>query len=336
MASPALRRSGSACSEPWTPRSPFKHCGKSHDFCIRKWLWGPQSYSSSIIGSDQPIDIVIAKFSWGMAGYFHARNALKRDLNLNPYSNESVSLYLNSEELYPHDGTYTLNYMRSAMAHEAMHMQNFYRRGVSQGSDASYDLWLEEATAMMFEDFASHSTVENFNAIRDARFSSYVRSGDRIHNCSLLEWNPTGTCNGYSIWGSLGGFLNRQLGLSFYKHLLYNFSSTDSMTVLDSSIRATAATSSFQQQLRGFAATSGALMKEPAPVGFGFPLREEGRFVLPVIDAHAFLTNSNQLSAVPAALQPYAYVPGVRQNVTGMYSETVKIPPNSSLSVVIQ
>ncbi|UIF87630.1 hypothetical protein KAF44_09320 [Cupriavidus necator] len=77
-------------------------------------------------------------------------------------------------------------------------------------------------------------------------------------------------------------------------------------------------------------------MKEPAPVGFGFPLREEGRFVLPVIDAHAFLTNSNQLSAVPAALQPYAYVPVVRQNVTGMYSETVKIPPNSSLSVVIQ
>lgn len=37
MASPALRRSGSACSEPWTPRSPFKHCGKNHDFCIRKW-----------------------------------------------------------------------------------------------------------------------------------------------------------------------------------------------------------------------------------------------------------------------------------------------------------
>ncbi|MBP0639682.1 BRCT domain-containing protein, partial [Cupriavidus sp. AcVe19-6a] len=25
------------CSELWTPRSPFKHCGKSHDFCIRKW-----------------------------------------------------------------------------------------------------------------------------------------------------------------------------------------------------------------------------------------------------------------------------------------------------------
>ncbi|ODV42074.1 hypothetical protein AWV79_30220 [Cupriavidus sp. UYMMa02A] len=104
---------------------------------------------------------------------------------------------------------------------------------------------------MMFEDFASQSVVENFNTIRDAPFSSYVRLDDRIHNCSLLEWNTTSTCNGYSIWGSLGGFLNRQLGLSFYKHFLNNFSSTDSMTVLDSSILATAVTSSFQQQLRG-------------------------------------------------------------------------------------
>ncbi|ODV42073.1 hypothetical protein AWV79_30215 [Cupriavidus sp. UYMMa02A] len=81
-------------------------------------------------GTAQPIDIVIAKFNRGsgMAGYFYGRNAFKRDLQT-PYSNESVSLYLNSEETYLH-GTDGLNYMRSAMAHEAMHMQNFYRRGV--------------------------------------------------------------------------------------------------------------------------------------------------------------------------------------------------------------
>ncbi|CAM3492485.1 MULTISPECIES: M30 family zinc metallopeptidase [Cupriavidus] len=142
--------------------------------------------------------------------------------------------------------------------------------------------------------------------------------------------------NGYSIWGSLGGSLNRHLGLRFYKHLLTNVSSTDSMAVLESSVRDTAATSGFQQEFRHFAATSGALMKEPAPVGFGFPLREEDGFVLPEINTGAFLNDRSQFSMVPAELHPYANVPVVREHVKGMYSETVKIPPHSSLSVVIQ
>ncbi|WP_029050362.1 hemagglutinin [Cupriavidus sp. amp6] len=315
----------------------FVSPGKIYDMLnsIGGPVWGPHSYSDLISGHDQPIDIVIAKFTKGseMAGYFYARNAIKRESE--PYSNESVSLYLNSEEMYQ-SGTYGLNYMRSAMAHEAMHMQNFYRRGISKGPEYQFEIWLEEATAMMFEDFVSQTIEKNFNTIRDVRFTNYVRFGGRIHNCSLFDWDKASTCNGYSIWGTLGGFLNRQLGLSFYKHLLTNVSSTDSMAVLESSVRDRAANSSFQQELRHFAATSGALMKEPAPVGFGFPLREEGGFVLPEINAGAFLNDRSQLSMVPAELHPYANVPVVREHVKGMYSETVKIPPHSSLSVVIQ
>jgi hypothetical protein len=39
---------------------------------------------------------------------------------------------------------------------------------------------------------------------------------------------------------------------------------------------------------------------------------------------------------VPATLQPYASLPVVRKAVNGTYSETVKVPANSTLSVVIQ
>nr|WP_315594950.1 hypothetical protein [uncultured Cupriavidus sp.] len=136
--------------------------------------------------------------------------------------------------------------------------------------------------------------------------------------------------------GSLGGFLDRQLGLGFYKHLLANVSSTDSVAVLDSSIRATVPTSSLGEHLRRFAATSGALMKAPSPTGFGFPARAERGFTLPVIDPQALLAGRTLTQSVPATLQPYASLPVVRKAVNGTYGETFKVPANSTLSVVIQ
>ncbi|WP_061959327.1 M30 family zinc metallopeptidase [Cupriavidus pauculus] len=67
-------------------------------------------------------------------------------------------------------------------------------------------------------------------------------------------------------------------------------------------------TSSLYEQLRRFAATSGALMKAPSPTGFGFPARAEGGFTLPVIDpqvdggqAHA---NAGGAGDAPAVRQP--------------------------------
>ncbi|WP_423193820.1 M30 family zinc metallopeptidase [Cupriavidus sp. H18C2] len=305
-------------------------------------VWGPHAYGDLVDGSvPQPIDIVILNFDnnatpFGMVGYFFARNAIKMDPSTNPYSNESVSLYLDSETLY-RGGADGMQSMLLTMAHEGMHMQNFYRRAVVKGPSYAFDTWLEEASAMMMEDFASQSIDPTYNAIRDVRFPNYVGYKAGSYNCSLLTWDAFGpSCDSYSVSGSLGGFLDRQLGLGFYKHLLSNVSSTDSVAVLDASIRATVPTSSLGEQLRRFAATSGALMKSPSPTGFGFPARAEGGFTLPVIEPQLYLPLRTLTQSVPATLQPYASLPVVRKAVSGTYSETVKVPAQSTLSVVIQ
>lgn len=303
-------------------------------------FWGPHQFSALISGSvSQPIDIVILNFDndskpFGLVGYFFARNALT--VAASPFSNQSPSLYLDSESLYL-GGQSGLTSMLMTMAHEGTHMQNFYRRAVVKGQDYAYDTWLEEATALMMEDFVSQSIDPTYNPIRDVRFPNYIDYKAGSYNCSLLAWDPFGAaCDSYSVSGSLGGFLDRQLGLTFYKHLLTNVSSTDSVTVLDSSIRAAAPTSSLGEQLRRFAATSASLMKTPSPVGFGFPARAESGFTLPGIHPQTLLASRTLTSSVPAMLQPYASLPVVRQAVSGTYSETISVPAGSTLSIVIQ
>ncbi|GJG97565.1 M30 family zinc metallopeptidase [Cupriavidus pauculus] len=320
----------------------FVPAGKIYDLLKQTGgpVWGPHGYTNLISGAvAQPIDIVILNFDnnatpFGMVGYFYSRNALT--VAANPLSNQSVSLYLDAETLYM-GGPTAMKSMLLTMAHEGMHMQNFYRRGVSNDPAYAFDTWLEEGTAMMMEDFASQSIDPTYNAIRDVRFPDYISYKAGSYNCSLLTWDPFGAaCDSYSVSGSLGGFLDRQLGLGFYKHLLTNVSSTDSVAVLDSSIRATVPTSSLGEQLRRFAATSGALMKAPSPTGFGFPARAEGGFTLPVIDPQGLLSSRTLTQTVPSTLQPYASLPVVRKAVNGTYAETVKVPANSTLSVVIQ
>ncbi len=68
-------------------------------------VWGSHTYSNLIGGTDRPIDIVILNFDsngqpFGEVGYFYSRNAIKQVPIINPYSNESVSLYLDAETLY--------------------------------------------------------------------------------------------------------------------------------------------------------------------------------------------------------------------------------------------
>ncbi|PWK35008.1 peptidase M30-like protein [Cupriavidus plantarum] len=320
----------------------FVPTGKIYDLLKQTGgpVWGPHAYSDLISGAvSQPIDIVVLNFDndghpFGMVGYFYARNALTTTASA--YSNQSVSLYLDAETLYL-GGAAGLQSMLLTMAHEGMHMQNFYRRAVVTGPSYAFATWLEEGTAMMMEDFASQSIDPTYNAIRDVRFRDYVGYKAGSYNCSLLNWDPFGAaCDSYSVSGSLGGFLDRQLGLAFYKHLLTNVSSTDSVTVLDASIRAIAPTSSLGEQLRRFGATSASLMKSPSPSGFGFPARAEGGFTLPVIDPQTRLATRTLTQSVPTTLQPYASLPVVRKAVSGTYSETVKVPAGSTLSVVIQ
>lgn len=225
-------------------------------------LWGAHGYPTTLIaGSAQPIDIVILNFDrnskpFGMVGYFWGLHNLL--CSVEPTSNEAVSLYLDAETLYL-GGASGMQAMKMVIAHEGMHMQNFYRRSVLIGPSYSFDDWLEEMTAMMMEDFASHTIDASFNNIRDVRMPDYVRTNSS--NCNLFFFTGFGAfCESYSVSGTFGGFLNRQLGLSFFKDLLARGTNTNSKTVLEQSIANAQPGMTLAEQMRRWAVSTNTLM----------------------------------------------------------------------------
>ncbi len=324
----------------------YAQAGGIYDMLVRVGgkLYGPNSQSNLIDGTHQPIDLVVMNFDnngqpYGLLGYFWALNSFRKGAGQLAYSNESISLYLDSETLYL-GGTYGMNQMLTTMAHESMHMQNFYRRSVQMGAQYAFEPWLEEMTAMMMEDWASSEIVPGYNAIRDARFVTYMTYGGHgSYNCGLTTWTPYGTdCESYAVNGSFGGFLNRQLGLSFYQSLLTNRNHTASLDILNDVIGNARAGATVPSTLRDFAAAAGGLVPLSSNVaGFTFPARNEGGFALPAIDPASLYNGVTRAlpSSVPATLAVLGALPVVRSRVSGTYSETVRVPVGTTLSVVV-
>lgn len=317
----------------------FAGPGGVYDMLVRTGgpLWGPHDTGGLLPGSSQPVDIFFVNFDrdskpYGMVGYFWALNNFTKGSGDLAYSNESLGLYMDSETLYL-DGEAGVKQMATAMVHEGMHMQNFYRRGVKLGSAYSFEAWLEEMSAMMMEDWASLSIDPSHNAIRDTRYPNYLRDADS-YSCTLTAWKP---CESYALTGSFGGFLNRQLGLAFYKALLTSTGIEDSAAILDSAIKSQRPDSGIAQELRRFTAASAGVIPLNAGIAeYSMPARSEGGFSLPAIDPLSLGRSRRALpQAVPSKLEKLASFPAVRSNVAGTYSETVRVPPGTTLSVVI-
>lgn len=302
-------------------------------------LWGPHNFSSSMIsGTGQPVDLVVLNFNndaqpYGMVGYFWGLHNLLKTVDSR--SNESLSFYLDSETLYL-AGASGVKTEVMAMAHEGMHMNNFYRRQVSMGRQYAYDTWLEEMTAMMSADADSNAIDPTYNPTRDElqQYLSYGTNGS--YNCALKNWTPfAAACESYSVSGSLGGFMLRQLGVAFYKNLL-NQNQASSEADLDSAIKSARATSSLSEQLQRFAVSAaGVLPASTAPATYGFPARTESGFTIPLIDASAFKSVQVLPTTSPATLAAYGNLPVVRRAIRGTYAETVRVPVGTTLSVVI-
>ncbi len=321
----------------------FAASGGIYDLLVRVGgpLWGEHGMSQLLPGTGEPLDIFIVNFKpdhqpYGLVGYFWGLNNFRKGSGDLAYSNESLSLYLDSESLYL-DGEAGVKQIATVMAHEGMHMQNFYRRGVKMGSDFTYDTWLEEMSALMMEDWASFNIDPSHNAIRDSRYPYYLNyNGAGSYNCSLTDWTPmAASCESYAVTGSFGGFLNRQLGLNFYKALLTSTGVTNSAEMLDRAIRSQRPDSGIGQELRRFTAASAGTIPLGANIpGYSMPARSEDVFTLPAIDP-ASLGSRKLPQYAPAMLQALASFPVVRSNVVGTYSETVRVPPGTTLSVVI-
>ncbi|BCG01296.1 hypothetical protein PPGU19_058640 [Paraburkholderia sp. PGU19] len=307
-------------------------------------LYGPNSQSSLIDGTHQPIDLVVMNFDnngqpYGLLGYFWALNDFKKGAGELAYSNESISLYLDSETLYL-GGTYGMNQMLTTMVHESMHMQNFYRRSVQMGAQYAFEPWLEEMSAMMMEDWASGTIVPGYNTIRDARFVTYMTyAGHGSYNCGLTTWTPYSTdCESYAVNGSFGGYLNRRFGMSFYQPLLTNKNHTASIDILNEVIGNAQAGATAPSMLRDFAAAASGLVPLSTNVaGFSLPARSENCFTLPAIDPTSLYNGVTRdlPGAVPATLAVPGTFPVVRSRVSGTYSEAVRVPVGATLSVVV-
>lgn len=298
-------------------------------------LWGSHSYPELITGG-APIDIVVLNLQadsapFGEMGYFYSINNFSKAYA--PESNESVSLYLDSETMYL-AGARGMEAIVSTMAHEGMHMSNFYRRGVKTGPAYQFDTWLDEMSAMMMEDVASARISATYNTIRDMRIPQYLQYAN--FNCSVLEWNWLGApCDSYAVTGSLGGFLLRQMGIPFFGNVLRQ-PTTDSHEALNAAIKAFRPHSGIGEELRKFAVASiASLPAASAPAGFGFPTRVDGDYSIAAINAEVYKPSRMLPTSVPATLRGYANFPVVRQAVSGAFQETVRVPAGVSLTVVV-
>lgn len=299
-------------------------------------VWGANAFGTSMLPAGVPVDIVVLNFNrdgkpYGTVGYFWGLHNFLKAKEAN--SNESVSLYLDSETLSlgSADG---LRSVKTTMAHEATHMQNFYRRQVSMGADYAYDTWLEEMTAMQMEDFLSGAIVSNHNPIRDVRLPDYYRYSD--YNCNLTAFTGFGvSCESYAVSGSFGGFLNRQLGIGFFRDLLTR-KLVGSKAVLGAAISSAGWT--FDQALLNWRATTNANMPlARTPRGFGYPQWSDGTYTLPEIDPSAVTyTALRKLPATaPSMLQSYGSYIAPRSASDGVYSDKVRLPAGVALSVVV-
>lgn len=298
-------------------------------------MWGAHNYSELIASNTHVIDIVMLNFvkdstPYGEVGYFYALNNFKKTSASN--SNESLSLYLDTETLYL-GGANGMKAEKMVMAHEGTHMANFYRRGVTMGADYQYDLWLEEMTAMMMEDAASSKIDASYNPTRDIRFPSYMSKGS--YNCPLLDFTTTTACDSYSVSGSFGGFLLRQMGMPFFKTLL-NAKTVDSVAAMNASIKTYRPASGMGYELRKFAIASiPAFSTIEAPTGLDYPDRTDGRYVIPGFNAQAYQQYRALPTTLPTTLKAYASFPVLRKAITGTFTETVRVPAGTTLSVVI-
>ena len=122
--------------------------------------------------------------------------------------------------------------------------------------------------------------------------------------------------------------------MGFFKDLLRQ-EQANSEAALDRAIGKARPDSGLGQELRHFAASAIPTLPARAPARFGFPARKEGGFDIPAIDASALKASRRLPLSSPSSLLAYGNFPVLRRAVTGSFTEIVRVPAGTTLSVVI-
>ena len=303
--------------------------------------WGTYGNYTDLIASSQPIDIVLVNFipdgkPYGLMGYFHSLNNFKK----NPahdqlkYSNESLSFYIDTETLYL-DKTKGMDAQVGTLAHEFIHMINFYQRSVLKGPRYAFDTFLDEMSAVMIEDILSEKLTPGSNSARDGLVPRWLNRS--TFNCDPTNWGIGDTCFGYNVVGAYGAYLLRQYGVGFYQQLLKDTSSSDSWTVLDHAITQ-AGGPGLAGTLPRWGSSIALLPAAASPQGFGYPQRQDASgYTLVGIDGAALAAARQLPTQVPSTLVGHGHFPFTRQSdAQGNYQEQLTVPPGVTLTVVVQ
>ncbi|MBC3934526.1 PKD domain-containing protein [Undibacterium sp. CY7W] len=242
--------------------------------------YGTKSYTNTITDANGLLDInvvlpnVPASTGWG--GYFWGgNNYLKTAYSSTKNSNEALVFFVNGPGV-----TRDLNYYKSTLMHEAVHMINFYQRGLVRNTD--HDTWLEETTAMMGEDILAKTIfTDGFNKMTSVRIPDYLKTGGGV---SYVNW-PDLSSDNYAFGGAFGAFLNRKYGASLFKNLVTSCNDGSATGQVSSysclnTLILNAGGLGIADELTKFGASIWSnLPTSGLPVGYGFPQRTvDGNF----------------------------------------------------------
>jgi len=296
-------------------------------------LWGTHVFTGGMLpGGPWPLDIVLLDFKVSgkqPKAYFWGRNNYLRAVV--PDSNEALAVFLDAP------GTYTtargLIWARSNLAHEMLHLQNFYRRNVlTEGRDI-YPDWLEEMTAMVFEDIVAGRLGDGYNSLRDGRLPAYLAGND---NCPWLDFGATTACDSYATTGLFGAFLLRQFGVSWFVDVLHR-SGSDGIKVVEAAMRAVNPKGDFASAFRRFAVSASALVvSATAPADYGFPARTDSAWAVSPIEPRDMARYQVIPAALPSVIGAFGSSVLKRQPIQGVYSDLVRVPAGVTLSVVVE
>lgn len=297
--------------------------------------WGSAAASNMISDAKglQDIHVVLPKVpaGTGWGGYFWGlNNYLKSNGGNFTNSNEALVFFVNGTQV-----SQAMNFYKSTLIHEAVHMINFYQRAIVRGTD--HDTWLEETSAMMGEDILSKRVSGGtFNKIAESRLPAFLASGGGV---SYLNW-PNLSGNHYAMGGSFGAFLNRKYGQSLFGKIETDCKDGGAQTsyqCLDALIKAAGGNGIGDDLARMGISVFGNTPGSVLPQGFGFPMRiVDGDFA--AIDIAALSKVVKVSPVIPLLFMPTSHY--FRQEVlnsAGSYTKSgMLVPAGATMHLMIR
>jgi PKD repeat protein len=294
--------------------------------------WGNAAKSGMISDSQglQDIHIVLPKVpaSTGWGGYFWSANNYTKAIYKN--SNEALVFFINGSQV-----SQSMDYYKSTLIHEAVHMINYYQRSVARSID--HDTWLEETSAMMGEDILSKRISGGaFNKVADVRLPEFIQTGGGV---SYINW-PNLSGKNYAMGGSFGAFLNRKYGQSLFGKIETDCKDGGTQTsyqCLDALIKATGGNGIGDDLARMGISVFGNTPGSALPAGFGFPMRTvDGDFA--AIDVAALSKVVTVSPVIPLLFMPTSHY--FRQEVlasAGSYNKSgMLVPAGATMHLMIR